>query len=95
MCLFAAWGALKALWEEERGLDIKTRDKGRRIFLCFQSDAESEQHVKPFVAVAVQIIPLHIAGERSSMATLLAQQEELKLHITQPPPHITSVLYGT
>lgn len=33
--LFAAWGALKALWEEKRGLDIKTRDKGRRVFFIF------------------------------------------------------------
>lgn len=45
--LFAAWRALRALWEEKRGIGYKTRDKGRRVFLCFQNDAESEQHVRP------------------------------------------------
>ena len=58
-------------------LGIKTRDKGRRVFLCFQSDAESEQHVKPLWP---WLSCFNDAGERSSMATLGAEQEDLKLH---------------
>lgn len=58
------------------------RDKGRRVFLCFHSDAESVQHVEPLLSRLM------------TLAREAAWQEE-DLNITQHPPHITSQLYGT
>lgn len=67
MCvlLFAAWGALKALWEEKRGFDVEIRAEGRRIFLSFQSDAESERRVNPLWLPCLMTLVREAAWHRS------------------------------
>ena len=83
MCVCAyvcCMGSAKGTLGGEKGIQI--RDKGRRVFLCFQSDAESVQHVKPLLSRFM------------TLAREAAWQEE-DLNITQHPPHITSQLYGT
>lgn len=60
--LFAAWGALKALWEVWHKEKKGTKKGG---YFCFQRDAKSELHVKPLRPCVSCLMAREAAWQRS------------------------------
>lgn len=64
---------------ERQGVGHKNkRQRKEGIFICFQSDADSEQHIKPLWP---RLSWLNDAGERSSMAVRNAASSSYNLSV--------------